>query len=65
MAITTPTATCADCDIGWRGPNAHQAGEDHSIQAKHVVWYDETEGDWPDAGPFRVIWVKVGDRPCG
>jgi hypothetical protein len=37
------TATCADCDIGWSGPNAWNLGLDHENQMCHVVWYDEND----------------------
>lgn len=37
----TLTATCADCDLGWRGAHAHELGEAHQNQHTHVVWYDE------------------------
>lgn len=46
----TLTATCADCDLAWRGPHAHENGENHWDRVGHVVWFDEDpttdENDW-------------------
>lgn len=56
----TQTATCADCDVGWRGPHAHDHGGEHETATGHVVWYDEIEGDEPDTGPFAIVWEQDG-----
>ena len=55
----TLTATCADCDIGWRGPGAFALGEQHERDAGHVVWYDNDPDTFEDetTGPFTITWA--------
>ena len=53
------TATCPSCDIGWRGPQAHEKGMDHEKKANHVVWYDhDPEGSETETVEVQIKWTR-------
>jgi hypothetical protein len=52
------TATCAECDHGWRGNDAPEHGLEHEKQTGHVVWFDDNP-DASDEWEGVVQWKAV------